>query len=341
MTRARARRTATDTPADTERAARLRQRATALRATRAFLDARGYIEIEAPLLVANPGLEPQLDAFEVPTGGPRRYLHTSPEYALKRVLGDGLERVYALGPCFRDEPSSRTHSPEFTMLEWYQAGLTLSGLMDETEALVGAVCEAVCGAGVTPGGCDLSAPWERLSVRQAFVAHAALDPWVCATPDALRAAARAAGHKTSPSIDAWDELFFQIFLNVVEPCLGRARPTILHGWPASQAALARLDPTDPTTALRFEVYAGGQELANAFDELTDPAEQRRRFEGDLAIRKREHRQTPPIDERLLSALGRMRPTSGIALGFDRLLMLLTGAAHIDDLRTQPWTERPL
>jgi lysyl-tRNA synthetase class 2 len=119
----------------------LRQRATALRATRAFLDARGYIEIEAPLLVANPGLEPQLDAFEVPTGGPRRYLHTSPEYALKRVLGDGLERVYALGPCFRDEPSSRTHSPEFTMLEWYQAGLTLSGLMDETEALVGAVLE--------------------------------------------------------------------------------------------------------------------------------------------------------------------------------------------------------
>jgi lysyl-tRNA synthetase class 2 len=314
------------------------ERARVLRAIRGFLDARGYVEIEAPLLVVSPGLEPQLDAFKVPTGGPRRYLHTSPEYALKRLLGEGMERLYSMGPCFRDEPSSRTHSPEFTMLEWYRVGFDLTALMDETEALVSAVCDAVHGHTVTPGGVELGGPWERLTMRQAFSNHAGFDPLKCSTTLALRQAARAAGHKVHTTSEAWDDVFFQVFLNAVEPKLGRARPTILSGWPASQAALARLDPADPKTALRFEVYAGGQELANAFDELTDPAEQRRRFESDLATRKRERRQTPPIDERLLAALGRMRPTCGIALGVDRLGLLVTGADHIDEVRAQPWTE---
>lgn len=304
------------------------------RAVRAFLDDRGYVEIEAPLLVVSPGLEPHLDAFEVPTGGPRRYLHTSPEYALKRLLGDGFERIYSLCPCFRDEPAADTHSPEFTMLEYYAVGLDLESLMAETEALVIAAAAA---AGAGPGGVELAAPFERLTVREAFLRHAnGVDPWCYAEAGALANAARARGLRVSLEGDRWDDVFFQIFLNHVEPELGRGRPVFLHRWPASQAALARLDPADPTVALRFELYAGGFELANAFDELTDPAEQRRRFQADLAHRRLEGRQLPPIDEALIDALGRMRPTAGIALGFDRLVMLLTGATRIDDVRPQPW-----
>lgn len=307
------------------------------RAVRAFLDERGYVEIEAPLLVVSPGLEPHLDAFEVPTGGPRRYLHTSPEYALKRLLGDGFDRIYSLGPCFRDEPAADTHSPEFTMLEYYAVGLDLEGLMAETEGLIRAAA-----AGTGPGAVDFSTPFERLSVREAFMRHAnGVDPWGCSDAGALANAARARGLRISLDGDRWDDVFFQIFLNHVEPELGRDRPVFLHRWPASQAALARLDPADPTVALRFELYAGGFELANAFDELTDPAEQRRRFQADLAHRRLEGRQQPPIDEALLEAIGRMRPTAGIALGFDRLVMLLTRASRIDDVRSQPWPVPPV
>lgn len=318
---------------------RLLSRARMRRAVRDFLDGRGYVEIEAPLLVVCPGLEPHLDAFEVPTGGPRRYLHTSPEYALKRLLGEGFERLYALCPCFRDEPASRTHSPEFTLLEWYQVGLSLEGLMDETEALIRAAYAALpAGA---PGraedpfrGADR---FERLSVREAFRRHAAgLDPWHHPTADALRTAARALDLRASTDSESWDDVYFQIFLNHVEPALEAGKPVFLHGYPASQAALARLDPADPTVARRFELYGGGFELANAFDELTDAAEQRRRFEADRAFRKAEGRQVPPIDEALLQALRHMRPTSGIALGFDRLAMWLTGAGHIDEVRPQAW-----
>lgn len=315
---------------------RLVARHRARRAVRAFLDARDYIEIEAPLLVVSPGLEPHLDSFEVPTGGPRRYLHTSPEYALKRLLGDGFERLYSLGPCFRDEPSADTHSPEFTMLEWYRVGLDLAGLMDETEQLIAEACRAVHG-GTRAGALDLTPPFERLSVRAAFRRHAnGLDPWVHETAGGLTNAARACGLRVSGDAEQWDDVFFQIFLNHVEPALEAGPPVFLHGYPASQAALSRLDPADPTTALRFELYAGGFELANAFDELIDPAEQRRRFQADQAARRLAGSQVPPIDEALIEALGRMRPTSGIALGFDRLCMLLTGATRIDDVRPQPW-----
>lgn len=306
----------------------LARRATLRRALRAFLDDRGYLEVEAPTLVTSPGMEPHLDAFEIAGSGPRRYLHTSPEYALKRLLGDGHERLYSLGPCYRDEPPSVTHSPEFTMLEWYAVGLDLPGMMAETEQLVMAAAGAL--------GSDLEAPFERVSVRDAFRRYAGVDPFAHPTPDGLRDAARAAGVRVSVGSAPWDDVFFQVFLNAVEPRLGRARPAFLWGYPASQAALARLDPDDPTRALRFELFAGGQELANAFDELTDPDEQRARFEADQAARAEMGRAVYPIDEALLEALGRMRPTCGIALGVDRLLMCLTGATDIAQVRVQPW-----
>lgn len=314
----------------------LRRRADVLRAIRAFFDARGFVEIEAPVVVVSPGMEPHLDAFELKTEHARRYLHTSPEYALKRLLGAGFDRIYSLGPCFRDEPPSRTHSPEFTMLEWYAAGLDLHGLMDQTEALVRA---AHAGAGTGAGaGAAVEMPsgaFERLSVRDAFVRYAGVDPWRHGSVDALRAAARAAGHRVAEG-GSWDDVFFEVHLDAVEPRLGVERPTFLWGWPASQAALSRLDPADPSVALRFELYAGGFELANAFDELIDAGEQRRRFEGEQAARRSMGRAVLPIDEALLDALGRMKPTAGIALGVDRLVMWLLGAGEIADVRAQAW-----
>ena len=317
---------------------RLRQRALILRTIRRFFERLNFTEIEAPILVTSPGMEPHLDAFELETTAPRRYLHTSPEYALKRVLGMGFRRIFSLTPCFRDEHPSRTHSPEFTMLEWYQVGIDLHQLMDTTETLITTCAAAMALSTVRRRGIEvrLDAPFERLTVRGAFQRHAGIDPWLHTTADTLRDAARAVGLVVHTDSACWDDVFFQIFLNVVEPALGVGRPTFLWGWPRSQAALSRLDPDDPTTALRFELFAGGLELANAFDELTDPVEQRQRFEVEQAERAGLNKSVYPIDEALLFALGRMSPTCGIALGIDRLVMLLTGASDIADVRVQPW-----
>jgi len=315
----------------------LRLRARIVRALRAWFDDRDFVEIEAPLAVRSPGMEPHLDAFELRTDGPRRYLHTSPEYALKRLLGAGFERIYSLGPCFRDEPPSKTHSPEFTMLEWYAVGADLAAMMAHTEAVVRAARAAVGRGPVGYRGrvTDVDAPFERLTVREAFERYAGLDPFACPTVEALRRAAVGAGHHVAPG-GTWDDVFFQVHLNAVEPRLGVGRPTFLWGWPPRQAALARMD-VHAGHALRFELYAGGFELANAFDELIDAEEQRARFESEQAEREAAGRAVHPIDEALLDALRRMSPTSGIALGVDRLVMWLTGAEHIDDVRVQRWS----
>lgn len=321
-------------------AVRLRARARILRAIRSHLDQLDYVEIEAPVAVTSPGLEPHLDAFELARpDGPRRYLHTSPEYALKRLLGEGLDRVYAVGPCFRDEPPSDTHAPEFTMLEWYETGASLQDLMDRTEALLRAACVGAHGVPrfrFRDRLIDLAAPFERLSVAEAFRRHAGVDPFDHPTAEALRDAGRAAGVAVPTDSPAWDDVFFQILLNAVEPAIAAGGPTFLWGWPASQAALARLSPDDPEVALRFELFCGGIELANAFDELIDPSEQRTRFEADQAERRALGKPAYPIDEALLDALGRMRPTAGIALGLDRLVMLLLDAPTVASVRAQPW-----
>lgn len=319
----------------------LARRARILRALRAHFDALGFIEIEAPILVTSPGMEPHLDAFEVRRSPEpaRRYLHTSPEYALKRLLGQGYDRVYSMGPCFREEPVSNTHSPEFTMLEWYQKDLSLEGLMDQTEAAVASACRAIHGEPrcVFRGQqISLAPPFERMSVREAFRRYARVDPWQHPQADTLRTAARMAGVAVPTDSADWDDVFFQIFLNAIEPRLGRTTPTLLYGWPASQAALARLDPSNPKEALRFELYVGGLELANAFDELIDPSEQRRRFQKEQLERRKMGKDVPPIDEALLDALPNMGPTAGIALGVDRLVMLLLDAPDIESVRAQPW-----
>ncbi|MBV70591.1 MAG: EF-P lysine aminoacylase GenX [Myxococcales bacterium] len=297
---------------------------------RAFFDGQDYTEIFVPLLVPSPGMEPHIDAYPVQQNGVTRYLQTSPEYALKTLLGRGMKRIYAVTPCFRDEPASNTHSPQFTMLEWYRVSADLFDMMDETEALIHWIIENQ-GGSPERFGCDLSQPFERIKLRDAFIRYTGVDPWLAEDGPTLRKRARDQGWRLSDLDDDWDNIFCELFVNEIEPKLGRDKPCLLYGWPRSQAALARLDPNNATEAMRFELYAGGFELANAFDELTDPVEQKNRFIDEQKQRRRLNRPIYDIDLRLLAALEHVPPCAGIALGIERLSMLLIESRQIEDV----------
>lgn len=327
----------------------LRRRAELTAATRAFFTARGYQEVETPCLVPVPGMEVHLQAFRseylphLGVGEPRTlWLRTSPELALKRLLVAGAGPVFELARVWRNGEASPRHAPEFTMLEWYRPGLAFAGMLAETEDFVRAVCPAVVGhAGVVT---DLALPFERLTMAEAFARWCGgLDLLATVTAEgqgdaaALRAAAAAIGTPPRDG-EGWEDLFFRLLLERVEPHLGRDRATFLTHWPAPQAALARRDPADPRAALRFELFAAGIELANAFDELTDPAEQRARFTGDVAARRAIHgAEGWDVDVDFLAALEHGMPAgSGIALGFDRLAMLAAGARSVSDVMWLPF-----
>jgi lysyl-tRNA synthetase class 2 len=311
-----------------ERIPHLRRRARLNQLTRAFFDERGFLEIEAPLLVPSPGLELHLDAFVVQEGAGRapRYLITSPEYQMKRLLAAGLPRIYSLGKVFRRGEQGRQHNPEFTMLEWYRAHAGWQVIADDVEALVATLAEALNGS-LRIGAVDLTPPWERRSVRAAFEEHAGVAVYGDESEGELRA--RLAVRHRLPAGGGWDDLFFAVFLDAVEPALGRARPVVLYDWPRPLCALAREKPGDPSVVERFEAYLAGLELCNGFGELTDAAEQRRRLERDLAERRRRALPEYPIDEAFLRALAEMPEASGVALGVDRLAMALFG---VDDIR---------
>ena len=310
-------------------------RAKLARTTRTFLSGRGYLEVETPILVPAPGMEPHIDAFATELalrelGGRRRrlWLQTSPEYAMKRLVAGGLPRIYQITKVFRAEPPSATHAPEFSMLEFYREG-DMHGVMEDLEALVGALARAFTSGERLPGGVDVSPPFLRLTVRQALLEYTGVD-FVRFPLDAAEAFAAALAKRTGRRYQGgWDEVFFGAFLDFVEPAIGRERPTFLVDWPAHMAALARLRDDDPRFAERFELYAGGLELANGFSELNDAAEQRRRLEAEQAERRRAGREVYPIDERFVEAVGRLPPTGGVAVGLDRLLMLLLGEASIE------------
>ena len=304
-----------------------------LRAARAFLEARGCMEVETPCAVPAPGEEVHLLPFQTEREAPdgqrhTLFLHTSPEFAMKRIVAATGLPVFQFARVWRNGEASATHAPEFTMLEWYQPGMPLSDLMDETEALLRAVLPPT----VQRNACtlDLSLPFERLSMEDAFRRHAGVD--LLPTQGNAQALAQAAGCALRDG-ENWEDLFFRLLLDRIEPAIGQTRPTFLTHWPASQAALARKDPANAQVALRFELYAAGMELANAFEELTDPVEQRQRFTHDRAERQHLYptRATWPMDEKLLHALPHMPPCSGIALGFDRLVMLASGARNIQDI----------
>jgi lysyl-tRNA synthetase class 2 len=306
----------------------LRRRARLTAATRAFFTARGYTEVETPYAVATPGEEVHLRAFrterESPDGRSESlWLHTSPEFAMKKLLVGGAGPIFQLARVWRNGEGNDLHAPEFTMLEWYRPGADMDSLIAETSAFLRAVLPPVVTCrGVTT---DLAEP-ERLTMADAFSRHVGAD--LLATAGDARALAAAAGTRLRDA-ETWEDLFFRLLLERVEPRIGRARPTFLTHWPAAQAALARRDPADPRVAERFELFACGIELANAFVELTDPAEQRARFMEDRARRHTIGGDDWPLDEDFLAALAHgMPPAAGIALGFDRLAMIAAGADRI-------------
>ena len=312
----------------------LRRRTLLTKATRAFFDARGYLEVETSYAVPAPGEEVHLRAFrteqEHPDGTRHPlWLHTSPEFAMKRLLVAGAGPVFQLARVWRNNEGSARHAAEFTMLEWYRPGLMFAGLMDETEALLRAVLPPV----VRSGGVQTSLDrFERLTVAEAFHRHAGAD--VLGTAGNADGLAQSAGTALRDG-EGWEDLFFRLMLERVEPALGRAHPTFLTHWPAAQAALARRGP-DPRVALRFELFVCGMELANAFEELTDPAEQRARFIADRERRHALYGPDWPLDEDMLAALAHgMPPASGIALGFDRLAMIASGADRITQVQWLP------
>jgi elongation factor P--(R)-beta-lysine ligase len=313
----------------------LRRRARLLAATRAFFAARGYIEVETPYAVRAPGEEVHLRPFatrrERPDGSSEPlWLHTSPEFAMKRLLVAGAGPIFQFARVWRSGERSDLHNSEFTMLEWYRPGADMDSLIEETMALLRAVLPPVVNCrGVTT---DLSRV-ERLTVSDAFARYAGTD--VLASAENASALAASANARLRDG-ETWEDLFFRLLLERVEPRLGRVHPSFLTHWPAAQAALARRDPTDPRVAERFELFVCGIELANAFVELTDPVEQRERFEADRARRHQLYGDDWPLDEDFLAALAFGMPQSaGIALGFDRLAMIASGASRIDQVLWLP------
>ncbi len=301
---------------------RLLARAQARQAIRCWFDEQGFVETDTPTWLQAPGLDSDVDPV-VAEGG---WLVTSPELCMKRLLVGGLPRIYQFAKCFRRGELGPRHEPEFTMLEWYRAFSDLDQILEDTECIVLAAAAAIgAGAGIAPGGhkIRLERPFLRLTVAEAFQRHAGVS-----NVDELARNDR--------------QRYFQLFVDHVEPNLASYdRPVFLHAYPAAEAALARLDPDDPRWAKRAELYIAGVELCNGYSELSSAVEQRARFQAELARRVAESNPVYPLDERFLGALEQgMPPSAGNALGFDRLMMVLHGAASIQDVVAFPRSNLP-
>ncbi|MBS7696581.1 MAG: EF-P lysine aminoacylase GenX [Chelatococcus sp.] len=321
-----------------------------IRALREHFAAQDFVEVEAGILQVSPGNETHLHAFRtmlvgLDQGDTPLYLHTSPEFACKKLLAAGEARIFDIARVFRNRERSPLHHPEFTMLEWYRAGASYESLMADCADILAIAADAACSTvfRYREHTADPYADPERLSVAEAFSRHAGIDLAAVlpgndlgAARDAFAAAARAAGLRVAED-DGWSDIFSRVISECVEPRLGLGRASILHDYPVSEAALARPKPTDPRFAERFELYVCGVELANAFGELTDAEEQRSRFIHDMDEKERIYGERYPLDEDFLAALAAMPPASGAALGLDRLVMLAVGARSIEDVL---WTPMP-
>jgi lysyl-tRNA synthetase class 2 len=334
-------------------------------AVRDFFNNQGFLEVETPALQISPGLEPHLKAFktylENPLAGgldciesndkPEEsvmYLHTSPEFCMKKLLVAGLPKIFQMAKVFRNGERSNTHHPEFTMLEWYRAGVDYKILMDDCEGLFKAVANA---AGVQEFKYNnlISSPfekWERITVADAFDKYARIDLFATIgdgedknpNPNKFIAKAKSIGINANPG-DSWDDVFFKVFLELIEPKLGIGAPTILYDYPVCMAALSRAKSDNPRIAERFEVYVCGMELANAFSELTDANVQKERFEFDMDLKEKLYGKRYPIDDDFIEALQHGMPESaGIALGIDRLVMLTVGTDDIAEVLWAPVAE---
>jgi lysyl-tRNA synthetase class 2 len=312
---------------------------------RRWFEDQGFLEVETPILQVSPGNETHLHAFATEITAPsgahaRLYLHGSPEFACKKLLAAGEPKLVTLAHVFRNRERGALHHPEFTMLEWYRAREPYEAVMDDCIAVIAEAAKATGVNQLSFAGhtADPFASPERLTVVQAFEKFAGIDLLASLTPGAsdvtkLATGARAAAIRTAAD-DTWSDIFSRILVERVEPRLGIGRPTILYEYPLPEAALAQ-PAADPRVAQRFEIFVCGIELANGFGELTDAMEQRRRFVHAMAEKERIYGEHYPIDADFLAALAAMPPASGVALGFDRLVMLATGARRIEQVLWAP------
>ncbi len=336
------------TPQDhADRRPLLIQRGRLKAAIRAHFEAQQFTEVECGALALSPGNETHLHAFETrflaPDGADQLlYLHTSPEFAAKKLLTAGEVRIFDFARVFRNRERGRLHAPEFTMLEWYRAHEDYAAVIADSLALVRLAAEVVEAQRFShrQAQCDPRAQAERLTVAEAFTHFAGIDLLTTLSASgegdtaALRSRARRGGVDVSDD-DDWSDMFSKILTLRVEPRLGLERPCILYEYPVCEAALARVSARDPRVAERFELYVCGVELANGFGELTDPVQQRARFEKEMAKKERVYGKRYPLDESFLAALPHMPPASGVAMGFDRLVMLATGAPNVDAVLWTP------
>lgn len=321
----------------------LHLRSRVMKSIRRFFEDRKYLEVETPALSLAPDPAPHLASFATDYfyGQERTqlFLSTSPELHMKRLLVAGHERIFQICKFFRNGEKTILHNPEFTGLEWYKAYTDYRSAMNETEALIETIAfEALGKPDITYQGNNInfSPPWERLTVKEAFHRYAGIDLWSCLDYQSLFCAAKNLGIFLSEN-DSWEDLVFKILLDRIEPHLGRSRPTLLHDYPEPMALLSKKNAKDPSIAERFEVYIGGLEVANGFTELNDPKEQRERWKNELDFRhNRNPEDQPPLDKDFLRALEvGMPPAAGVAMGLDRLIMLLGGYNDIEQVRCFP------
>jgi len=316
-----------------------------MRTLRAWFEAEGFSEVETAILQVSPGNETHLHAPSTTLTGPdgaraTRYLRTSPEFACKKLLAAGETKIFEFAKVFRDRERGDLHLPEFTMLEWYRANAAYDAVMADTVAVI-AQAARTTGTGqfaFRGKSADPFAEPERLTVATAFARHAGVDLLATVSGnegDRAALARAAAGKVRLAEDDTWSDIFSKILVEHVEPKLGQGRLTLLCEYPAPEAALARAKPGDPHVAERFEVYACGVELANGFGELTNAGEQRRRFGLAMDEKQRRYGERYPLDEDFLAAVGKMPDASGVALGFDRLVMLASGASRVDQVIWTP------
>lgn len=324
----------------------LELRSSIIKEIRHFFDKQDFLEVETPILQICPVIDAHIRAFGTDSRGVdgeinrRLYLHTSPEFAMKKLMVAGLPKIYQICHVFRNGEDTMRHSPEFTMIEWYRTDVDYEDIMEDCVGLLRAVADRV-GAKTfrfKEFQCDPYAEFERLSVRDAFIRYAGFDlAEYLEDTDAFRERIRSIGIRVAED-DQWDDLFFRVMDSKIEPVLGMGRPTFICDYPIAMASLSAPKKDDPRFAERFELYVCGLELANAFTELTDAQEQHRRYHIEMDIKERLYGERYPLDEDFIAALEYgMPPSGGIALGVDRLVMLATGAKTIDDVL---WAGKP-